>query len=250
MEKEQNVEQEIFKDYMHNQFAKIEGFDFNDLTKLKDKLDKEVNLDIYPTYKEFFPKNNKELKILELGSGFGRFPFFCQRLGYKNFVGVDLSREGIEICRKLFPEFTFVEKDFNDYFSSSSEKFDIIFLAHVLEHVNKAGIPVFLENIKQRLNEGGVAIITVPNASAYFGATAGRYIDYTHEIAFTAESLEEILLVKGFKIVKSKNIEINVALYKKIIHSLVKSIFEMFIQIMGYKRERIYTQAFLTVAKK
>jgi len=244
-----STEKDIYRNYMNIQFERIEKFDFKNIDGLVIRLKEEIKLTYMPSYKKYMPRD-KNIQILDLGSGFGRFAYFCNKLSYKNYTGVDLSVEGIEICKKLFPYYQFIEDDFNDYLGKSGRYFDVIFLAHVLEHIKKEQISDFLEKIRTKLTDGGIVIISTPNAAAYFGAAAGRYIDFTHEISFTPESLEEILRVKSFKIIESSNIKVAVPVYKEILHKLTRIIFELFLITLGYKKEKIYTPAFFTVAKK
>lgn len=246
---QEKIEQIIFKDYMNNQFTRIEKFDFGDIPKLKIKLDKEIKLLYIPSFNKYMPKD-RSAQILDLGSGFGRFSYYCNYFGYKNYTGVDLSKDGIVICQKLFPHYQFINDDFNEYLDSTSQKFDLIFLSHVIEHIKKDSIPQFLERVKSRLCDSGIVIIATPNAAAYFGANASRYIDFTHEIGFTSESLEELLMAKSFKIISSNNLEVNSPLYKKFLHRLIKGCFELLIIALGYKKKKIYTSTFFTVAKK
>jgi len=242
-----SLEKNIYNNYLQ-QYERIEKFDSKNLGQIKYKLDKEIKSTYLPSFKEYMPKD-KNVQILDLGSGFGRFAYFCDLLGYKKYTGIDLSG-GIGICTKLFPDYKFIKDDFNNYLTASEEEFDVIFISHVLEHLKKDAMPDFLEKIRSKLKDNGIAIITVPNAAAYFGASGGRYIDFTHEIAFTPESLEEILIAKSFKLIQSSNIKINVPLHKKFMHKIVKSLFELLIKILGYKIENIYTPAFFTVVKK
>ena len=57
--------------------------------------------------------------------------------------------------------------------------------------------------LKYSLKAGGNLIINIPNGNNAIGGMHDRYVDVTHEILYTPESLREILLLAGFE---AKNI--------------------------------------------
>src|SRR6202043_2974468 len=74
---------------------------------------------------------------------------------------------------------------------------DLIFLMDVLEHMDKAEQLRTLAAASELLVPGGRLVLSVPNANASFGLR-WRYNDWTHEAAFTEQSLEFILLNSNF----------------------------------------------------
>jgi hypothetical protein len=70
-------------------------------------------------------------------------------------------------------------------------------LNDVLEHIPKPDIVPTLEALRVALTTGGTLLVKVPNAANAFGLVA-RYLDFTHEIAFTEHSLRQVLVAAGF----------------------------------------------------
>ena len=60
----------------------------------------------------------------------------------------------------------------------------------ILEHVPKDGVLDFLQAIATAVRPGGVAIVDVPNMDWLF-AGHERYMDFTHEVGFTQELLQQ-----------------------------------------------------------
>ena len=103
------------------------------------------------------PKN-KDIKILDIGCGWGHFLRLLKQVGFTNLTGVD----------------PFIENDIviNDHFlihkkniDEMSGKFDLIFLNHSLEHMpNQSGV---MNSIYNLLSENGVCVIKIPLSSSY-----------------------------------------------------------------------------------
>ncbi len=71
-------------------------------------------------------------------------------------------------------------------------------MSHVLEHMPKDQIIDTLRHIRMNIlnSSGGIAIM-VPNGQAYMGCY-WAYEDFTHNLLFTAGSLEYVLKCAGF----------------------------------------------------
>ena len=86
--------------------------------------------------------------------------------------------------------------------SLTKEKFDIIMLWHVLEHMDEPN--ELLETIAQHLNEGGLLVISVPNFSSWQARYFGPYwfhLDIPrHLFHFESNWLESRLIKAGFTI--------------------------------------------------
>jgi len=98
-------------------------------------------------------------KILDLGCGDGMITKeLCDHFDY--VVGVDASREQIELARKKAKKAIFYVSSIEDF--DPSERFDSILLFQILEHLND--LINVLKRIKEWLNEDGYIVIQVPNA--------------------------------------------------------------------------------------
>lgn len=148
------------------------------------------------TYKKIFPISlDKNAKILDIGCGYGYFLYFLKNERYTNFLGIDLSKTELSFC-KSFTENVKLADAFE--FLKENKNYDLIVVNHMLEHLKKEDLMVFLKLVKESLKEGGELFIQVPNISNPYSLHS-RYIDLTHEIGFTENSLKEVLGVIGFK---------------------------------------------------
>lgn len=159
--------------------------------------------DEYEMYRRYFKKNylkhmpkSKDAKILDIGCGMGHFLYFLEAEQYKNYLGIDISRENVDFCR---------EKGFNvelndlSSFLEDGKDFDLIVINDVVEHFNKETILKILRSVKTNLKDSGTLIIKVPNAANPIMASSSRYFDFTHEIIFTEESLSQVFMLCGFR---------------------------------------------------
>ncbi len=163
-------------------------------------------------FHKYFQKNylpllldiKKDSKILEIGCGRGMLCKSFYDSGYKNITGIDLSEGDIDIAKKTFVEINFISGDADIFLETTSDKYDLVILKAVLEHVEKKNIGPMLKSISKNLADQGKIIIDVPNMNWFF-ATHERYLDITHEVGFTKESLSQVvrLYFKDLKINES-----------------------------------------------
>ena len=105
--------------------------------------------------------NNKDKKILDVGSGTGEFLNFFKKKGWE-VRGLETDDKAREFAIKNFN----CEIDKNiDQTLENKEKFDVITLWHVLEHVYD--INVYLSKLKRLLKDGGYIILGLPNCNSY-----------------------------------------------------------------------------------
>lgn len=139
-----------------------------------------------------FPIKDKTFEnMLEIGCGLGFILDMAKEMiDVKNLKGIEpsyLKRT------KLFP-YEIISGFFPESISENDEQFDLIICSEVIEHTPN---PLyFLENLGAKLREEGIAIITTPNADAFF--REGR-IDKLgiagpgqHTIIFSINFLEKI----------------------------------------------------------
>jgi len=79
-----------------------------------------------------------------------------------------------------------------DFLSDKENRYDLIISKAVLEHIPKSDISKFSTLIRKSLKNQGRVIVYVPNMD-WIMAQHERYMDLTHEVGFTRESLGEIL---------------------------------------------------------
>lgn len=105
-------------------------------------------------------KNKRDIKILDYGCNTGYFlNIINKKYPSNNFrlCGADINPYALNYARKKYPGFTFFDLDENFF---ANEKFDVIILSHVLEHVKDR--EAFLANLKKILNKNGDLIVAIP----------------------------------------------------------------------------------------
>lgn len=154
----------------------------------------------FPAWRKYFGKflpENKNAKIIELGCGYGGFVYWLQKSGYLNAEGIDISVEQIETAKGLGIK-NINQGDLVDFIKNKKDSYDVVFIRDVLEHFTKDEILDILEFVYKSLKNNGVIITQVPNAENLFSNRL-RYGDFTHEISFTENSINQIFLISGFK---------------------------------------------------
>lgn len=204
-------------------------------------------------YLGYFPKN-KEIKILDIGCGMGHFMYFLKKEGYRNYLGIDISKECIEFCKEK--KFNVQHIDIFEFLKTNKAFFDIIVMNDIIEHLNRKEIIEILELIHNNLNENGKIFIKTPNMANPILGVHGRYIDFSHKIGFTEESLAQVLRISNFK-----NIEIipqdiyvfycNPLNYlAKFTSKIFNLLFRLLFLLYGRKTTRIFTKTIIAIANK
>ena len=177
-------------------------------------------------YKYIYSKIKiKKTNALDIGCGLGQNLYTFKMLGFKNSIGIDVSDDSIDFCREK--KFNVKKVSAEEYLKKNKNKFDLITIYHVVEHIDKAKIVNFLSSLYEALTPNGVLVINVPNANNPVTAVHDRYVDLTHEILYTPESLREILLLSGFN---SKKIQIK----EEVAYTpYSKSLFQMLIKTIA-----------------
>lgn len=111
----------------------------------------------YPVYK--FLKAKKNLKILEVGCGYGYLSYALNSRGFK-VTGIDISAKAVEFALRNF-ENKFLNTDIEGIAKLIDDKFDLIIATEVIEHLSNPN--AFLEKCIEMLNNNGNILLTTPN---------------------------------------------------------------------------------------
>ena len=143
-----------------------------------------------------FEKNLKNKDILDFGCGWGGF--LNNIKNFKSLSGVELRKECINYIHKNLNKISI-----SDNLNFFEEKFDIITMFHVLEHIPYQ--TETLKVLKSKLKKKGKIIIEVPHAEDFLilQDELKEFKNFTfwsqHLILHTYKSLKSILLKSGFK---------------------------------------------------
>lgn len=132
--------------------------------------------------------------VLEVGCNKGYLLKVLSDFGFQHVAGVDVSMAEVARARTIVPTAVLEAVDAVDYIDAHRGEFDVILMKAVLEHVEKGNVIPFIRSVSEGLREGGLLIVDVPNMDWLF-APHERYMDFTHEVGFTRESLRQVLEV-------------------------------------------------------
>ncbi len=146
-------------------------------------------------FKRHLPAD-KNAFLLDIGCGDGNFIYWLNKMGYKNAFGIDISAEQIEKGRKLGIN-NLICDDLLKYLNENKQKFDFIIARDVIEHFTRNEVFEILMLVNKNLTDKGRFVMQVPNGQGIY-YTSVFYGDYTHEMAYTITSVNQIILNTGY----------------------------------------------------
>jgi len=177
---------EILNNYVEHSFGELKQAEF----KFKQF---EYN------YKKYFPED-KNAFVLDVGIGSGEMLSCMKKWGYVNYLGIDVSSSTVNFCKSQDLNCLLVQNA-TEWLNNHKEKFSLITVIDVLEHIPKQETILFLKAIKERMKKRGILLLQVPNLQAPDGQLH-RYNDFTHEIGYVEHSLQQVIMAAGFDNVK------------------------------------------------
>lgn len=117
---------------------------------------------IFKNLKKLGLKSNS--KVLEIGCGIGTVSHLILKyITNGKFIGVDISRESVEMAKKLntgFNQAQFIVSDMSDFTSELS--FDFVVLPDVLEHIPVDQHHRLFSVLKQVTHKNSIVLINIP----------------------------------------------------------------------------------------
>jgi cyclopropane fatty-acyl-phospholipid synthase-like methyltransferase len=210
--------------------------------------------DLRKLIRQYFPQD-RGASILDLGCGHGALIHVARASGYRNIQGVDYSPEQIGAARRLGVH-SVREGDLMETLRGlPEESLDCIITFDVIEHFTKNELLAFVDEVSRVLRGGGTWIIHTPNGESPF---CGRmlYGDFTHEIAFTRQSLPQLLLASGFRTVECRSDVLAVTGFKRLVRwviwECIRGMLRLWIaaETGDTARDAIFSQNLLAIAIK
>jgi 2-polyprenyl-3-methyl-5-hydroxy-6-metoxy-1,4-benzoquinol methylase len=141
----------------------------------------------------------KNIKILDCGCGIGIAGLILKENGFRNVIGVDINRKNVETASRLFRAY---QMDCNKL--ELKEKFDVIIVLNLIEHLNFP--QKFLKKVKRILRPNGMLILSLPNEMWFRKLLGIVPKDPTHKQSWSYLSFKKFLVLNGFKILDIKPI--------------------------------------------
>jgi 2-polyprenyl-3-methyl-5-hydroxy-6-metoxy-1,4-benzoquinol methylase len=176
----------LFSSYNRTHLSTVDG---EDPRPKIDWFHKYVQLNYLPHLRAY---SRDQIQILEIGCNKGFLISALANLGFRKLRGIDLSPDDIRLAKQLVPEAELLCGDAETHLAEATETYDFVILKAVLEHVEKGKIVPLLMKIRDALKPSGMIIIDVPNMD-WLMAQHERYMDFTHEVGFTRESLAQVM---------------------------------------------------------
>lgn len=147
------------------------------------------------TLKELIKGREKEVSILDFGSGGGDIGKVLRVLKVEELYAVEIDPETIEKTSHIYSD---IKTSIDDY---GVKKFDIILLMDIIEHLPNP--QNFLISLASKLNSDGIVLISVPNivhwsirlmfSVGYFRYFDRGALDKTHLYFFTRKIVRDMV---------------------------------------------------------
>lgn len=240
-----DVKSELLEKY--HEF-RSESIGFIDDIKSQKYYDNIVKYNYLPNFKENY------CHILEIGCYLGYTLTSIRKLNqFEKIEGIDISDSAVKLARKYTGIGDIYCANVFNFLPTKESSYDVIIMKAVLEHINKEQIGNLLKLIYLALKPEGIALISVPNMD-WISAMHERYMDFTHEVGFTLESLYDVMNVNFDKVtVKTMQYDfinnfgsfIRISFLKPIVKLLIKTAFLILGQ--GAYRKTLFERSILAV---
>ena len=239
-----NYQQKIYAEYFNSTFSVSNDFTIDEYKS--NFLNYQVN------YGKILPEN-KESKILDIGCGCGHFLYFLQQKDYRNFLGIDVSSQQIEYCKKNITDKVLCTNIF-EFLADNDTLYDFIIANDFIEHLKKKEIIPFVQLVYNSLMHQGIIVIKTPNMENPFSIYS-RYCDFTHEVGFTSKSLYQVLKTCKFENVNILPAKINSngrprRIIQNIVNRMLTKILRRLMLIQGFVDPIISSLNLIAFAEK
>ena len=145
-----------------------------------------------------FLERENNTKVLDIGAGHGFISRWCDELPDISIAHYDFIEPDIDKRNEILHRKTSFRVNYKSNLDSCNKKYDLIFLNHVLEHVEDP--VVFLKGVKSVLNKGGLLYIEVPHNDHL------HKIDvFPHTLFFNKNSLIQVAIQDDLEMVSTQS---------------------------------------------
>lgn len=150
--------------------------------------------------------NKSEIKILDIGSATGYLLNVFKKNGYKNLLGIDPSPDCSIAAKKIY-KIKVLPLTLSEY--KTKEKFDLIILGSVMEHLND--LKNNLSRISFLLKENGIIFVSVPDGNNFGKIFREPFLEFSleHINFFTKNSLINLFSNYGLINIKFESLALN-----------------------------------------
>jgi 2-polyprenyl-3-methyl-5-hydroxy-6-metoxy-1,4-benzoquinol methylase len=198
-------------------------------------------------------KLHKKGALLDIGCGTGHFLTVCQKAGWM-INGIEPDEQANKIAQSKTG--TDIGSDFLE--EKYNQKFDIITMWHVLEHVHD--LEEYIQKLSNVLSSTGKLVIAVPNSESYDASTYrenwAAYDVPRHLYHFTSSTIQKLLIRHGFKLLDKQGMYFDAYYvsmlsekYKKNKGNLLKAVKQGFESNSYAKRENNYSSMIYILEK-
>ncbi len=135
--------------------------------------------------------------VLEIGCGPGNLLAWLRSRGLSNIHGVDASPGDVDFANSHLGPDTVECGDAISYLETHPNGYDLIVAKALVEHLPKDRLLRMVRALGVALRDRATVLIDVPNMD-WLVASHERYMDLTHEVGFTRESLAALMRL-GFE---------------------------------------------------
>jgi 2-polyprenyl-3-methyl-5-hydroxy-6-metoxy-1,4-benzoquinol methylase len=111
--------------------------------------------------REYFGPRFAEIRLLDIGIGYGMFLKAAEEEGVKQVFGMDPFPKSIEIAKRNTSAEIFEGDILGDRWPVEKQGYDAVTCMDVLEHLEDPSF--FFRRVKGCLREGGIVLVTTPN---------------------------------------------------------------------------------------
>ncbi len=139
--------------------------------------------------------NEKNVKILDVGAGFGFLEELLQKRNNISLYANDFSKESIRILKKKYIGNFRLESVYDLKYPRNF--FDVVFILEVLEHIPVKNVLEVLKNINKLLKKNGLLIVSIPLNEDLDKMDSNPN---GHVRAYTPEVIKKEIEISGFRI--------------------------------------------------